>query len=226
MPLYACQNEIPSLLSCPPAGSKVLLFDVTGAVQYKGMALMDIDLFKCCIINQMFGAGSLTIKGSDLTSGLYYNSNFVQSLLIYAWNIPNQLIREGQNGLDPSLGQWRYVLDSNGKVVGVDIYGVGYGDDDLFTISPNPTCTGTPAGAFPEGINTIISGTGVDVYTLDYTPTLRQKYGEYPSLQMLVDDGSGVYQPSGILGIPNQVPNPTSFELSGIGNANFILIIS
>lgn len=228
MPLFACQNEIPVIAACPPSGAKILLFDVTGPTQYKGMALMDIDVYACCVINKLFGAGTITIKGSDLVAGLYYNSNFIQNLQVFAWNIPNYLIREGQNNLNPSTGQWRYILNGSGKVIGLEIYGIGYGADDLFTITPNATCNSIPSVAFTNGINTrvpeegIISG--VDVFVYPWTQELKDKYGKGGNFLVFLDDGSGIFKPSGLQPVPDDNENPTTYSFAfGFISAYFIV---
>lgn len=227
MPLFACQNEIPVIAACPPSGAKILLFDVTGPTQYKGMALMDIDVYACCVINKLFGAGTITIKGSDLVAGLYYNSNFIQNLQVFAWNIPNYLIREGQNGLDPLTGQWRYILNGSGKVIGLEIYGIGYSADDLFTITPNATCNSIPSVAFTNGINTrvplqgVISG--VDAYDFEWTQVLKDKYG-MGSFLVYLSDGIGGFNPSGLQPVPDDSQNPTKYTFNfGFIDSFFII---
>lgn len=222
MPLFACQNEIPVITSCPPAGSKVLLFDVTGATQYKGMALLDLDVFKCCLLYQMFGVGIKTITGADLVAGIYQNTGLVGDFLVFANFIARFLFRGTE---------WDYVRNDVGVVVGFEVFDlVNYDDTDQFIILPNPTCTGTPASAFPEGINTRFPETGylegLDDYNLDWTTALMTKYGPYGNFTVWLDDGGGDgFQPTGILPIPNDVDNPTSFAFSGLGGFKFFIVI-
>lgn len=228
MSIFACQDEVKVITTCPPAGSKILLFDVTG--QPTGMALMDANTWMCCLISQFFGAGTITVKGSDLVAGLYYNSQFVPNLQVFAWNIPNYLIREGQNGLDPSTGQWRYILNSDLRVIGIEIYGIGYGDDDLFTISPNAGCNAFPVTDPTSEINERVpqSGViaGVDTYELEWTAGRRSKYGSFGSFAVFQDDGSGNFQPTGIQPLPDDGSNPTKWTFYNLGSVNTIIVIS
>jgi len=217
MSLFACQNEVKVITTCPPAGSKILLFDVTG--QPTGMALMDLEVFKCCLLYQMFGVGIKTITGADLVLGIYQNTGLVGDLLVYAWGIPNFLI---------PVNQWDYVRNNEGVVVGIEIF-INYEDTDRFTIIPNPSCTGTPASAFPEGINERFPLTGhisgVDDYDLEWTSARMAKYGPYGNFTVWLDDGSGTYSPTGIQPIPNDQDNPTIFSFSGLGGFNFFIVI-
>lgn len=188
-----CQQEVPVITTCPPAGSKVLLFDVSD--QPTGMALIGVDVLTCCIINRMFGVGTITIKGSDLVNGLYYNSRFVQNLQVFAWNIPNYLIREGQNGLDTDLGQWRYIL-SSGSVVGIEIYGVGFLDDDLFTISPSVACDSLPVSSLVQGLQFSQISFDGDGETLVFTIPHGLGGTPYFDVQPVGADSSGEFVPT------------------------------
>jgi len=191
MALTVCGDEVPVLSSCPPAGSQIMLFNVSTAP--RGVAVMDVSILKCCIINEMLGVGSLTITGADLVDGLYYNSGFVQNLMIFAWNIPNYLVREGQNGSSLEQSQWRYIRDDSGNVVGVDIYGVSYDDGDFFTIIPITSCTSTPSSQLPQGLSfqkAVFSGDSITtefkiVHGLSGVPNF--------SVQSVGDDSSGEY---------------------------------
>lgn len=216
MPLFACQNEIPVIATCPPAGSKVLLFDVTGSVQYKGMALMDLATFKCCMIFQMFGAGILTITGSQLVLGIYQNTSLVGELLVFADNIQRFL---------KTPSEWIYVRNGNGVVVGIEIF-IGYLDDDEFQIFPNPSCTGTPAEAFPDGINETVEFRNVAIGRIDWTSARRSKYGRSGSFEVFVDNGTGIYKITSIQGFPDDVDNPSYYDFDFGGNANSNIIIA
>ncbi len=181
MSLFACQDEVKVITTCPPTGSKILLFDVTG--QPTGMALMDVRTFVCCVINQMFGVGIKTFKGSDMVGTVYTNTGLVGNFLVYAWGIPNLLI---------PIQQWDYVRNGSGDVIGVQIL-INFGDDDMFTIFPNPTCNSTPIGQLPEGIQfkqAIFSGDGFNT-----TFIIPHGLGQIPyyDVQPVGNDASGVY---------------------------------
>lgn len=201
------------ITTCPPAGSQILLFNVS--TQDNGLALMDIDLFKCCLLGQMFGVGIKTIQGSDLVLGIYDNDGLVGDLLVYAWNIPNFLI---------PVSQWDYVRNGAGKVVGIEIF-IGYDPTDRFTIMPNPTCIGSPAGSFSGEINETEEFRGVATGQIVWTPARRGKYGRSGSFEVYIDDGTGVYKITSIQGFPDDIDNPTvyDFDFGGIANANIIV---
>lgn len=126
MGLTACGNDVPLVASCPADTEQVLFFNVAG--QPTGMALRSWARVKCCAIQQIFGTGVITFTGADLDSeGRYYNSSLINNLLVFAENIPNFINRDSQ---------WDYILD-DGNVIGVEIK-IGYLDDDIFIIFPNP----------------------------------------------------------------------------------------
>lgn len=208
----AC-STVNVITTCPPAGSQILLFNVS--TEASGMALMDISVFKCCLLYQMFGAGIVTITGNDLVLGIYQNTNLVGNLLVYAWGIPNLLIPGSQ---------WDYVYNDTGVVVGIEIF-IGYGASDMFTIIPNPSCAGTPSGAFPEGINETEEFRGVATGRVIWDERRRSKYGRSGSFEVYMDDGTGRYVLTTIQGFPDNIDSPSyyDFDFGGTSNVNIII---
>ncbi len=74
-------------------------------------------------------------------------------------------------------------------------------------------------------INTTIPVTGVDTYDLEWTIGLSNAYGK-GSFQVYQDDGSGNYQPTGILPTPDNFDTPTVYHFTGLGNFNTRIVIS
>lgn len=129
MVLTACNNQVPLVATCPDDSEQVLFFNVSG--QQSGMALRSWSKLRCCLINEIFGVGTLIIYGSDLDNqGRYYNSAFINNLLLFASSLPNFLVNETQ---------WNYILDE-GNTIGIQIL-IGYEDTDLFIVFPNPKCS-------------------------------------------------------------------------------------
>lgn len=167
----------------------------------------------------MFGAGIKTISGTDLVAGIYYNSSFVDDLLVYAWNVPNFL----KNG-----SQWNYIKNGAGKVIGIEIL-IGFDDTDQFTIFPNPSCSGTPVATLPDTINERVPLTGYidgdDPYVLPWTPERIAKYGPFGNFTVWGDDGSGFYQPIDSQPVPDDRDNPTTFTFAGLTGIKYFIVI-
>ena len=210
MALQACGNTVPVTTTCVADDEQLLFFNVAG--QPSGMALRRWVDVKCCLIRQMFGTGILTVLGSELIDGIYYNQQLPQDFLLYGWGIPNLLIRGDQ---------WDYITNSDGRVEGFEVF-IGYDDGDRFTVIPNPTCAGS---SLPEGetINESIEVTGENIYTLEWTSARRSKYGNIGSFLVFQSDGTQ-YNPTAIQPVfSGATPIEFIFDLGGIDS---IIVIS
>lgn len=128
--MATCKIEIstlPSLTSCPEDTEQLLFFKVPG--QPQAMATRAWSTIVQCLLQRIFGTGALDVLGTSFDgSGKYFNSDLINSLLVFHNGIARFLI----------LGtEWAYLFDVYGNVNGIQVL-VGIDPADNIFILPNP----------------------------------------------------------------------------------------
>lgn len=136
-----CGKELvtlPLLSGCPADSEWFIVGNATGGFgTYKYARRTWGDIKECLestIITRLFGIGILTINGTQLTDGIYLNSDLINDLVVFYNGINRFLIR---------TVEWDYVI-LNDNVVGDNVVGVqiligaNWTAEDVFLIFPNP----------------------------------------------------------------------------------------
>jgi len=124
-------SDLPLLTSCPGIGEWYLVGNAVGGYgKYKYARRSVTDLINC-IKGNIFGAGILTITGDQLDSeNKYYNSDLINDLVVFYNGVNRYLI---------SATEWKYILNVDNNVIGVEIVFDGiFTSEDIFLIFPNP----------------------------------------------------------------------------------------
>lgn len=148
-----------------------------------------------------------------------FNSNWNNKVIKIFWNNIPKFIKEGVD--------WVYVIGGGFRIIipGFDASPGGSDADVELYVFVGCFSPGAIINPYLTPINTTITVTGVDAYDLVWTAGLLGAYGK-GSFQVYQDDGGGVFQPVGILPIPDDFDNPTVYYFTGLGSFNTRIVIS
>ena len=145
-----------------------------------------------------------------------FNSKWVDTTLKIFWNNIPKFIKEQVD--------WVYILAGGFRIIIPGFDAKTINSDCEFYVFAGCFNPGAVINPYQTPINTEITVTGVDTYDLTWTPFLLAAYGS-GSFQVYQDDGSGIYQPTANLPIPDNVDNPTVYHFTALGNLNTRIII-
>lgn len=164
--------------------------------------------------------GVVIITAADFESDgkTVFNPDWDGKVLSIFWNnIPKYIFNPDD---------WTYVMGGGFKIINPADFNVFTNNPDaIFVVMVGCFNPGTVINPYLLPINTEVPVTGVDDYDLVWTAYLLSAYGK-GSFQVYQDDGSGVYQPTGILPTPDDQDDPTVYHFTGLGSLNTRIIIS
>lgn len=126
-------NGLPVLAGCPADTEYFLVIGASGGAGTGLYGLRSWLSLVNCLNTKQFGAGILTINGSQLTANKYLNSSLINKLVIF-YNGFNRFMLHDSNDETYPASEWKYVAGG----IEILIPGATFTSADIFTIFPNP----------------------------------------------------------------------------------------